>query len=50
MSRVFASFQAAYGEFALFFHDMYGGDIIAVLLKPDSTAPKQVEVSGYLTL
>jgi hypothetical protein len=29
---------------------MYGGDIIAVLLKPDSTAPKQVEVSGYLTL
>ncbi|CAB3244187.1 unnamed protein product [Arctia plantaginis] len=27
--------RSAYGEFALFFHDIYGGEIIAVLWKPD---------------
>ncbi|RVE45335.1 hypothetical protein evm_010040 [Chilo suppressalis] len=27
--------QSAYSEFALFFHDSYGGDVIAVLWKPD---------------
>lgn len=26
--------QENYGEFALFFHDTYGGDIIGVLFKP----------------
>ncbi|CAH0399608.1 unnamed protein product [Chilo suppressalis] len=27
--------QSAYSDFALFFHDSYGGDVIAVLWKPD---------------
>ncbi|KAJ0175334.1 hypothetical protein K1T71_009475 [Dendrolimus kikuchii] len=27
--------RAAYSEFALFFHDFYGGEVIAVLWKPD---------------
>ena len=37
-------FQAAYGEFAIFFHDQYGGDVIAVLLKPGIFDTKKVEV------
>ncbi|XP_004925060.2 nucleolar protein 6 [Bombyx mori] len=27
--------RSAYGDFAVFFHDLYGGEVIAVLWKPD---------------
>ncbi|XP_053611416.1 nucleolar protein 6 [Plodia interpunctella] len=34
----------AYSEFALFFHDSYGGDVIAVLWKPDIDEPREFQV------
>lgn len=34
MSNVHFIFQRHYNNFALFFHDSYGGDVIAVLWKP----------------
>ncbi|EFN82278.1 Nucleolar protein 6 [Harpegnathos saltator] len=34
-----------YGEYALFFHDTYGGSIIGVLLKPSALERKQFKVS-----
>ena len=40
-------FQAVYGEFALFFHDHYGGEVITVLLKPGIFDAKKVEVIFY---
>ena len=40
-------FQVVYGEFALFFHDQYGGEVIAVLLKPGIFDAKKVEVIFY---
>ncbi|KOC59379.1 Nucleolar protein 6, partial [Habropoda laboriosa] len=35
-----------YGEFALFFHDTYGGTVIGVLLKPSALDPKDFKVSN----
>lgn len=37
-------FQSAYGDFALFFHDAYGGDVIAVLWKPDIQQDREFQV------
>ncbi|KAL8581118.1 hypothetical protein ACOMHN_033566 [Nucella lapillus] len=34
-----------YGDFALFFHDRYGGDIIAVLFKPHAKQPQKFEAA-----
>ncbi|XP_032663829.1 nucleolar protein 6 [Odontomachus brunneus] len=34
-----------YGEYALFFHDTYGGAVIGVLLKPSALERKQFKVS-----
>ncbi|XP_070213271.1 nucleolar protein 6-like isoform X2 [Littorina saxatilis] len=39
--------KSVYGDFALFFHDTYGGDVMSVLLKPGVTDPKAVEL-GHL--
>ncbi|XP_072050523.1 nucleolar protein 6-like [Amphiura filiformis] len=36
--------QAAYGEMALFFHDMHGGDFVAVLWKPTAFKPQPFKV------
>ncbi|XP_058808859.1 nucleolar protein 6 [Phymastichus coffea] len=38
--------RRVYEEFALFFHDTYGGNIIGVLLKPDALQPKDFKVSN----
>ncbi|XP_012256852.2 nucleolar protein 6 isoform X2 [Athalia rosae] len=35
-----------YDEFALFFHDTYGGDVIGVLIKPSALEPKDFKVSN----
>ncbi|XP_066597044.1 nucleolar protein 6 isoform X2 [Prorops nasuta] len=37
--------RAAYSDFALFFHDTYGGMVIAVLLRPDALKPKEFKLS-----
>ncbi|XP_049938031.1 nucleolar protein 6 [Schistocerca serialis cubense] len=35
-----------YGEYALFFHDTYGGDVIGVLWKPTAKEQKEFKVSN----
>lgn len=35
-----------YGEYVLFFHDSYGGDVIAVLIKPTALEPRDFKVSN----
>lgn len=40
----FLIFQSSYNEFALFFHDTYGGSVIAVLWKPSSMEFKDFKV------
>uniref|UniRef100_A0A131YG99 Nucleolar protein 6 n=1 Tax=Rhipicephalus appendiculatus TaxID=34631 RepID=A0A131YG99_RHIAP len=43
--------EDAYGELALFFYDRYGGDIVAVLWKPNAFVPQPLKVShigGYM--
>jgi U3 small nucleolar RNA-associated protein 22 len=41
----FVRLQENYGDFALFFHDIYGGSVIAVLWKPQALLPKDFKVS-----
>ena len=36
--------QETFGEFALFFHDYYGGSVIGVVWKPDALEPKDFKV------
>ncbi|XP_072937991.1 nucleolar protein 6 [Epargyreus clarus] len=36
----------AYSEFAVFFHDAYGGDVIAVLWKPDIHEEKELQIGA----
>lgn len=38
-------FQDGYGDYALFFHDTYGGTVIGVLLKPAVLERKDFKVS-----
>lgn len=38
--------QKSFGEFALFFHNTYGGSVIAVLLKPGALSTKEFKVSN----
>ncbi|KAF9424543.1 hypothetical protein HW555_000354 [Spodoptera exigua] len=38
--------RSAYGEFALFFHDTYGGDVIAVLWKPDIHEDREFQLTN----
>ncbi|KAH8031449.1 hypothetical protein HPB51_017221 [Rhipicephalus microplus] len=43
--------ENTYGELALFFYDRYGGDIVAVLWKPNAFVPQPLKVShigGYM--
>ncbi|XP_073959945.1 nucleolar protein 6 Mat89Ba [Choristoneura fumiferana] len=42
--------QSAFSEFALFFHDTYGGEVIAVLWKPDISSDKEFQVSNASAL
>ncbi|OCT56411.1 hypothetical protein XELAEV_18000142mg [Xenopus laevis] len=38
--------REAYGEFALFFHDLHGGDVIGVLWKPSSFEPQPFKTTN----
>ncbi|XP_075979856.1 nucleolar protein 6 Mat89Ba [Anticarsia gemmatalis] len=38
--------RSAYGDFALFFHDLYGGDVIAVLWKPDINEDREFQLTN----
>lgn len=38
--------RSAYGEFALFFHDIYGGDVIAVLWKPSVHEEREFQLTN----
>ncbi|XP_063383076.1 nucleolar protein 6 [Cydia fagiglandana] len=42
--------KSAYSDFALFFHDYYGGEIIAVLWKPDIGDEKDFQVASASAL
>lgn len=37
--------EAAYSEYALFFHDIYGGSVIGVVWKPSALEPKEFKVA-----
>lgn len=37
--------EDAYSDYALFFHDVYGGSVIGVVWKPQSTEPKEFKVT-----
>ena len=39
-------FQRGYDEFALFFHDTYGGSVIGVLLRPTALESKEFKVAN----
>lgn len=46
ISHVFLLFlQDGYGDYALFFHDTYGGTVIGVLLKPAALEYKDFKVA-----
>ncbi|XP_076443983.1 nucleolar protein 6-like [Babylonia areolata] len=38
--------EGVYGDFALFFHDRYGGEVISVLFKPEARQRKKFEASS----
>uniref|UniRef100_S4NST8 Nucleolar protein 6 n=1 Tax=Pararge aegeria TaxID=116150 RepID=S4NST8_9NEOP len=44
VDRYLEELRSAYSEFALFFHDRYGGDVIAVLWKPDIQELKDFQI------
>jgi hypothetical protein len=39
--------QENYSDYALFFYDIYGGSVIAVLWKPQALLPKDFKVRKY---
>ena len=41
----FVPLQENYSDYALFFCDIYGGNVIAVLWKPQALLPKDFKVS-----
>lgn len=41
----FILFQVSYSEYALFFHDTYGGDVIGVVFKPHAFNSTDFKVS-----
>jgi U3 small nucleolar RNA-associated protein 22 len=41
----FVPLQENYSDYALFFYDIYGGNVIAVLWKPQALLPKDFKVS-----
>lgn len=46
MNESIDSLQMNYGEFALFFHDTYGGMVIGVLFKPTALDKKEFKLSN----
>ncbi|XP_063367938.1 nucleolar protein 6 [Cydia amplana] len=46
VTRYLDELKSAYSDFALFFHDYYGGEIIAVLWKPDIGDEKDFQVAN----
>ncbi|CAH0587856.1 unnamed protein product [Chrysodeixis includens] len=42
--------RSAYSEFALFFHDLYGGEVIAVLWKPDIKEDREFQLTNATAL
>ncbi|XP_050563748.1 nucleolar protein 6 [Spodoptera frugiperda] len=46
VDRFLEELRSAYGEFALFFHDAYGGEVIAVLWKPDVYEDKEFQLTN----
>ena len=41
----FVPLQENYSDCALFFYDIYGGNVVAVLWKPQALLPKDFKVS-----
>ncbi|XP_063539795.1 nucleolar protein 6 isoform X2 [Cydia strobilella] len=50
VTRYLDELKSAYSDFALFFHDYYGGEIIAVLWKPDIGDEKELQVANASAL
>ncbi|XP_077497145.1 nucleolar protein 6 Mat89Ba [Amblyomma americanum] len=51
VAKYVKALESAYGELALFFYDRYGGNLVAVLWKPNAFVPQPLKVShmgGYL--
>ncbi|XP_070396608.1 nucleolar protein 6 isoform X1 [Dermacentor albipictus] len=51
VSRYVRALEDAYGQLALFFYDRYGGNLVAVLWKPNAFVPQPLKVShigGYM--
>ncbi|XP_045776037.1 nucleolar protein 6 isoform X2 [Maniola jurtina] len=46
VDRYLEELKSAYGDFAVFFHDRYGGDVIAVLWKPDIQELRDLQISN----
>ncbi|XP_059062073.1 nucleolar protein 6 [Achroia grisella] len=42
--RYLEELRSAYNEYAMFFHDAYGGDVIAVLWKPDVAETRDLQI------
>lgn len=42
----FLFFQDAFSDIALFFHDVYGGDLIGIVWKPQSFVPAPFKVQA----
>ena len=50
MFMKFIFFQEAFSDVAMFFHDVYGGDIIGVVWKPHSFEPAPFKVQSPFIL
>ncbi|KAJ2938467.1 hypothetical protein O0L34_g12906 [Tuta absoluta] len=50
VARYLDELRSAYDDFALFFHDSFGGDVIAVLWKPDINEPKEFVLTNMNAL
>ncbi|XP_049871871.1 nucleolar protein 6 [Pectinophora gossypiella] len=46
VDRYLEELRSAYEDFAVFFHDCYGGDVIAVLWKPDVDDDREFQLSN----
>ncbi|CAG5059007.1 unnamed protein product [Parnassius apollo] len=46
VTRYLDELRSAYSEFALFFHDYYGGDVIAVLWRPDIDNIRDLQITN----
>uniref|UniRef100_A0A2A4JMG6 Nucleolar protein 6 n=1 Tax=Heliothis virescens TaxID=7102 RepID=A0A2A4JMG6_HELVI len=46
VNKYLEELRSAYGDFALFFHDTYGGEVIAVLWKPDIKDDREFQLTN----